>query len=101
MPGRDRTGSLGAGPSSGRGMGYCCSYDWREYVRPAVGMRSGFAFRRAGIGRGWRHRWHSLDTPELAPLTPEQESAVLKAQAERLKSELDAIQKRIEALETK
>ncbi len=101
MPGRDRTGPLGAGPGSGRGLGYCCEYDWREYARPTFGLKSGLAFRRAGIGHGWRHRWYSLDAPERATLTPEQECTLLKAQAERLKSKLDAIQKRIEALEVR
>jgi hypothetical protein len=27
MPGRDRTGPQGAGPRSGRGLGYCGNYD--------------------------------------------------------------------------
>jgi len=87
MPGRDRTGPQGAGSRTGRGMGYCAGYD-----------RPGFGFRRGGTGRGWRHRFFATGVPGWATPTPEQETADLNAQAEWLKGQLDAIQKRIAGL---
>jgi ubiquinone biosynthesis protein UbiJ len=53
------------------------------------------------MGRGWRHRFYATGIPGRMTLTPEQEVADLKAQAEWLKGQLDAIQKRIEELESK
>jgi hypothetical protein len=44
MPGRDRTGPMGEGPRSGRGLGDCGERD------------DGGGFRRGGgRGRGWSH----------------------------------------------
>lgn len=101
MPGRDRTGPQGAGPRTGRGMGYCGSNDQSEFVNPAPGQRSGFGFGRRGAGRGWRHRFYATGIPGWVPTTPEQETADLKAQADLLKTQLDAIQKRIDELTAK
>ena len=100
MPGRDRTGPLGAGPGSGRGMGYCGGHNRPGFANPTSGFRGGFSFRRGGMGRGWRHRFYATGVPGWAALTPEQEAADLKAQAERLKGQLDAIQKRVEEITT-
>jgi len=101
MPGRDRTGPQGAGPRTGRGMGYCGSNDQSGLVNTAPGQRSGFGFESRGAGRGWRHRFYATGIPGWVPPTPEQEAADLKAQADLLKTQLDAIQKRIEELKAK
>ena len=101
MPGGDRTGPMGAGPGTGRGMGYCSGYDRPGFANPAPGFRGGFGFRRGGMGRGWRHRFYATGVPGWVALTPEQETADLKAQADWLKGQLDAIQKRIEEIEPK
>jgi len=96
MPGRDRTGPIGAGSRTGRGMGYCGS----TTANPVFGFGGGLGFRRGrgGMGRGWRHRFYATGVPGRVALTPESEVADLKAQADWLKEELDAIQKRIEQL---
>lgn len=96
MPGRDRTGPMGAGPRTGRGMGYCGS----ATPNPGAGFGGGFGFGRGrgGMGRGWRNRFFATGAPGWVPPTPEQEVADLKAQAELMKGQLDAIQKRIEEL---
>ena len=52
MPGRDRTGPQGAGPRTGRGMGYYGSNDQSGSVNTAPGQQSGFGFGRRGAGRG-------------------------------------------------
>jgi hypothetical protein len=100
MPGGDRTGPLGAGPRTGRGMGYCGSDNQPGLVNQATVFRGGLGFRRGG-GRGWRHRFYATGIPGWVPPTPEQEAANLKSQADLLKTQLDAIQKRIEELTTK
>ncbi len=99
MPGGDRTGPQGAGPRTGRGMGYCSGYDLPGFGNPPAMAWRGSG--RMGAGRGWRHRFYATGIPGWMPPTPEQEAADLKAQADLLKTQLDAIQKRIEALTTK
>ena len=93
MPGFDRTGPQGAGPRTGRGMGYCNSQ--------APASRYGFGFGRGGAGRGWRHRFFATGVPGWVSPTSEQEIADLDAQANWLREQLDAIQKRIEELTAK
>lgn len=100
MPGGDRTGPLGAGPGTGRGMGYCSGHDRPGYVNPAFRSRIGVDFGRWGAGRGWRHRFFATGIHGWVPPTPEQENADLKAQADLLNTQLDAIQKRIEELKS-
>lgn len=92
MPGFDRTGPQGAGPRTGRGMGYCNNYN------PTPGFQSRFGFRRGGAGRGWRHRFFATGVPGWVPPSPEQETADLRAQSNWLKDQLDAIQKRLQEL---
>jgi hypothetical protein len=101
MPGRDRTGPMGAGPRTGRGMGYCSGYEQPVFVNQATGFRGGFGFGCGGAGRGWRHRFFATGIPGWVKPTPEQETADLKAQASLLKTQLDVIQKRIEELASK
>jgi len=100
MPRGDRTGPMGAGPRTGRGMGYCSGYDQPGFVNPAPAFRGWFGFGRGG-GRGWRNRFFATGIPGWAVNTPEQETADLSAQANWLKGQLDAIQKRIEELTAK
>lgn len=111
MPGRNRTGPHGAGPRTGRGLGYCGSSDQSSSATPGQGVRAGFGFGRGGAGRGWRHRFFATGVPGWVPqwgasveepaAAPGQETADLKDQVEQLKGELDALQKRIEMLTTK
>jgi len=66
------------------------------------------------VGRGWRHQFYATGLPGWArfgyapawdygpdwqPLTKEQETELLRNQAEALKRELDAIAQRLEGLE--
>lgn len=104
MPRGDRTGPMGAGPMSGRRAGYCAGYNAPGFANPAVprlGLRRGFT----GGGHGWRHNYYATGSPAWmrfgAPPTPQQETDALKAQADWLKQQLDAINKRIEELQAK
>jgi len=97
MPGGDRTGPQGAGPRTGRGMGYCGGYNQPSFASPVPGFRCEFGFG----GRGWRHRLYATGVPGWVTTTLEQETTDLKAEADMLKGQLDAIQKRIEELTSK
>jgi hypothetical protein len=112
MPAGDRTGPWGGGPMTGRGMGYCAGYGAPGYANPAFGRLG------RGGGRGWRHMYYATGLPGWArfghvpawgappvsgPYAPqmsaEQETQMLKEQAEWLKGQLEAIVKRLEELE--
>jgi hypothetical protein len=109
MPRGDRTGPMGMGPMTGRRAGYCAGYAMPGYANPGMGraMAGGFGF--GGGGHGWRHMFYATGMPgwmrfgyvEPAPFTPENEAAALKAQAELLQKQLDAITKRIAEIEQK
>jgi hypothetical protein len=107
MPRGDRTGPTGTGPMTGRAAGYCAGYDVPGYANSAVGRGFG---RGGGRGGGWRWRhwfyatglpgWARFGPPAAwATPTPEQEVESLRAQAERLQSQLDAVHQRVQELE--
>jgi hypothetical protein len=52
MPAGDRTGPWGAGPRSGRRLGYCSGYAQPGSMTPGPGMGLGFGYGR-GSGRGY------------------------------------------------
>jgi len=112
------------GPMTGRGAGYCASYGVPGYANPVLGRGLGMGWGRGrgwfGGGRGWRWRnWYyatglpgwarfgyapawgapSAWAPYAPPPTREQETEFLKAQAEWLQQQLDAISQRIAELE--
>ncbi len=128
MPFGDGTGPMGMGPMTGRGMGYCAGFPVPGYMNPGWG-RGWFGFGRGfarGGGRGWRNWYYATGLPGWVrasygmpafggwvgmprmypsaypppPPTPEEESAMLKDQAEFLKQQLEEIQKRIADLES-
>lgn len=104
MPRGDRTGPMGAGPMTGRGAGWCAGYNRPGYANPAPRFGPGLGYRSGG--RGWRNMYYATGLPGWArwgaapPAPPaQQELADLKAQAGWLADRLEAIKKRIEALE--
>ena len=107
MPRRDRTGPEGEGPMTGWGAGDCASQPAWGYAGPMRGRRARGRGAR-GRGRGWQNRFYATGQPRWArfgpvpgwaPPTPEQETEALKAQAEWLRGELDAIDQRLGELE--
>ncbi len=97
MPAGDGTGPRGMGPMSGRGAGYCTDYDAPGFANPMPGRGLG---RGLGRGRGRRGRGRFGCAPAWGtPSRPAQETDLLKAQAESLKQQLDAISQRIAELE--
>ncbi|MBN2007236.1 MAG: DUF5320 domain-containing protein [Anaerolineae bacterium] len=97
MPGGDRTGPQGFGSRTGRGLGDCAPTD-----QPWPGFGFGLGF---GRGRGWRNWARATGQPGwlrfggwgVTP-SPVDESAMLKAQADQLQAQLDAVQQRLTEL---
>jgi hypothetical protein len=109
------------GPMTGRAAGYCAGYDAPGYTNPGPGRGFGFG-RGGGGGRGyrWRNQYYATGMPGWARFGPapgwgaapawgappvwgaptkEQEAKGLKAQAEWLQEQLDAVRQRIDELE--
>ena len=107
MPAGDRTGPLGLGPRTGRGLGYCAGYGIPGYLNP---LGKGFYGRGFGFGRGfgrgfgWGFRWgfRSIpyyDYPINYGYTPIDEKRLLTEQAKAIEDELNAIKARLADLE--
>ena len=91
-------GPLGAGPMTGRGMGWCGGTGARPDMPPSG---PGFGMGR-GRGNGWRRGQMGWRGPAVGlPPAParEQELAALKAQAASLDQALGELRSRIEDLE--
>jgi hypothetical protein len=108
MPGGDQTGPMGTGSRSGRRAGYCAGNDAPEFTNlvSGYGMQPGGRNRGRSGGRGWRHRFFASGLPFWKrpgniPPVPVQELGSLKEEAGWLKSQLEAINLRIEELEKK
>ncbi|NOZ27710.1 MAG: DUF5320 domain-containing protein [Chloroflexi bacterium] len=120
MPRGDGTGPMGLGPMTGRGAGFCAGFGMPGFMNP-FGYRMGLGWRRGawgiGGGHGWRNMYYATGLPgwaragyapagsarpayEAPTAAREQEVEALRAQAEQLKTQLEAIARRIEELET-
>src|SRR6056297_238889 len=54
MPAGDRTGPAGAGPRTGRGLGYCSGYNSPGYTKGVPRGGAGYGYGRGpGYGAGW------------------------------------------------
>ena len=123
MPAGDGTGPAGAGPMTGRALGYCAGNNRPGFANPVGGWFYGRG-RGGGRGRGYRHwyyatgtpgwmraQWGPWGSPYYAPAPPagqynamagmsrEDEVNMLRDQADYFKSALDDIQKRLDELE--
>ena len=108
MPGGDRTGPIGQGPRTGRGLGFCSGNDVPGFTFP----RGRFGFGR-GLGRGFRGRgrgywWNDPRDVNYAPYYPsnvsnpqmdrEQEKTYLENIVKGLEEEIKQIKNRIQDL---
>ena len=118
MPYGDRTGPMGFGPMSGRGAGYCAGYAVPGYANP-VGGRMGMGYGM-GYGRGWgrgfgrgrsirRGAYYGYPSyvpyaaippvyPYQGTMDSKQEMDLLQSEAEDIKAELEAVNRRIDEL---
>jgi hypothetical protein len=130
MPGGDRTGPAGAGPRTGRAMGYCTGQENPGFVTagggrgPGRGAGGGRRRRgRGGLGpaggnarggRGGRFRTWAVEEPATAPVAPPQldvsdqpapdgsaEPASESAELDRLGEQLQALQHQAQEIETR
>lgn len=114
MPGFDRTGPVGDGPMTGGRRGLCNpatrgdaraftgTYGYGGGLGLRRGFRGGFS-RSAGTWRGYGrgYGWYPpVAVPEY-PFAAADEMDMLKAEADRLKESLDAINTRIDELKKK
>ena len=109
MPRFDRTGPWGEGPMTGGGFGYCnpASGDTRRLGASGSGRGMGRGFGRfrgrnkgsaryGGTWAGWN--WAPNERPFT--LEPRDELRALRGEARAAKKDLDAINKRIQELES-
>ncbi|MBW1713586.1 MAG: DUF5320 domain-containing protein [Deltaproteobacteria bacterium] len=116
MPGFDRTGPLGQGPMTGRGLGRCGpvgtragagygygwwpGYGWGGGFGRGPGRGFGRGFGR-GMGRGFGFRgcgWSPFYGGPVAATGPEEEKSMLQAEADELKSYLADLESRLAEL---
>lgn len=116
MPRGDRTGPWGAGPRTGRAMGYCSGYSVPGYMNPGPGWGRGFG-RGFGMGRGGGRGWGrwagfgnwegypyaSGPAPYIPPadtagFTAAEEKSILEEQAKYIQDQLNQIQSRLDDL---
>lgn len=100
MPGGDRTGPMGMGSMTGRGMGVCSgragSAMYLGGGRFAWGCGMGFGGGRRN--RFWVRQPGAAMMPKDEPISAAQELAELKQQAQALQDSLKDINSRIEQL---
>ena len=115
MPRGDGTGPTGAGPMTGRAVGFCAGYATPGYMNPLSGRGYWGWGRGRGGGFGRPNRffaavptlmyppWTGAATPNVPAvpaITPEQELEGLKRHAEFLQNSLGQVNQRIEQLQT-
>ena len=95
MPRGDRTGRMGFGPMSGRGLGYCAGYGVPGYMnRPrgfGMGMGRGYGY---GLGYG-----REFLPPHYYNPQPVEERELLQRHKDALEEELKSISERLALLE--
>ena len=107
MPYGDRTGPMGSGPMTGRGMGFCNGYDVPGAVNGGRMMGGGFGrgFGR-GMGRGMGigmcrgfgfNRGYATVWGTPAPAADEKQ--FLEAEMDTLSRQLEAVKKRLEQMD--
>jgi hypothetical protein len=107
MPNFDGTGPLGQGAMTGGGRGYCAIPLNSANLKP----RNGRGFYGRGNGRGFRNCFNASGLPGWTRaqrgmqafgrmISKDDELAMLKNQADYFKEELDAINSRVQELES-
>ena len=125
MPYGDRTGPQGAGPMSGRGMGFCAGYHYPGSENQGWGLGAGrgrnygAGYGRGGGGFGHRHGFRATGIPgraryleyppaesgpysptfaEAPQMYPKDEQKYLKSQIKHLEDHLAELSKRLKDL---
>jgi hypothetical protein len=109
MPRGDRTGPLGEGPRTGRGLGLCSGYNTPGFYKSPGGfLGSGnFGFGPGGRRRGGRcgffgfRGFRNWQYPNFQGENLAQEKELLEDRLAYLEKESEAIKKRLEELQAK
>lgn len=117
MPFGDRTGPMGLGPMTGRGMGYCAGFPTPGYMNPGPGRGWGWRWWCGpgwwGRGRGWRWwfrftglpfwaRWSAWFSPfwgTPSEKAKEAELEFLREEVKNLEEALKEARRRMEEIE--
>ena len=94
MPQGDQTGPNGQGPMTGRRMGLCAGFNVPGFMNSGLG-------RGRGMGRGFRRFQQFAQPIQQVPvqkITKDQEKQILEEDLEDLKSEIEAVQKRLKEI---
>ncbi len=94
MPGGDRTGPMGMGSMTGRGLGFCTD----NYRTEGAFRQFGSGFGR-GRGMGFKRSPQRFMEPYPESYSSETEVEALHRKAEGLKNNLDQVEKRLSQLE--
>jgi len=103
MPRGDKTGPMGLGPKTGRGMGYCYGWPHPGYMHPmGRGWGRGMGWRRGwgrgwGMGQGWKRPGWGYFPAQLP--TAQEEKEILKEERELLEEELKLLREEMKAIE--
>ncbi len=97
----NRTGPLGIGPRTGRGMGFCAGFALPALINPGCGTSYG---RRFGLGRGFCRMFPLMLAPAGLPvyggnMTGRAEKDYLTKQAEVLEQQLQRVKERLQELD--
>jgi len=87
MPGQDRTGPLGEGPLTGRGLGPCGA---------GLGRGRGLGRGMRSFGRGFA--WTRYPAQASASLTKAEEKKILESELKEIDLEKQEIEKRLKEL---
>ena len=94
MPGGNGNGPAGMGPRTGLGRGACATAG-QAFVGRGLGRAGGRG------GRGPRGRFPEVESSDLTKFDPKEERALLRARAEYLAGEIEAVRSRLNELEQK
>lgn len=103
MPGGDRTGPLGRGARTGRGLGYCSGYDDGGFFfgrGRALSRGRGFG-RGMGTGRGFGRGIGFRSFPAEEPLPPRDTAPSKEDEKEYLKRTLGDLEEEIKSIKSR
>ena len=110
MPRGDKTGPMGTGPMTGRGAGFCGGNERPGYMTsPGGGPGWSGSCRMGGLGgrgHGFRHCFKATGLPSwmrFGGITANSQAdklQILKSQADYLSKSLEAVNRRLSAMET-
>lgn len=105
MPGFDRSGPMGQGSQTGRGMGKCNpdtpSSDQYYAFGRGLGRGRGFSAGFGGAGRGRGANYFGPAAENRQSGSPASEQETLRTQVNQLQQSLTTLQQRLDALENK